>query len=109
MATKQSIADFIAGQLAGSGVSARKMFGEYGLFFEGKMAAVICDDQLYVKKTEAGFAFLGSCPEGEPYPRAKPHFLIDAERWDDEEWLTKLILLTAEALPVPAKRPRKPR
>ncbi len=109
MATQQSIAAYIVDQLAGSYVTAKKMFGEYGLFFEGKMVAVICDDQLYVKKTEAGSAFLGSCVEGEPYPRAKPHFLIDAERWDDAEWLTKLIVVTATALPMAAKKPRKSR
>ena len=107
MASQQSIADYIVEQLAGSGVTARKMFGEFGLFAEGKMVALVCDDQLYVKPTEAGRAFLGPCPEGQPYPRAKPHFLIPGERWDDAEWLTKLILLTTAEVPVPAKKPRK--
>ena len=83
MASQQSIADTIAGQLAGAGVAARKMFGEFGLFAEGKMVALICDDHLYVKPTAAGRAFLGECLEGQPYPRAKLHFLIPAERWED--------------------------
>jgi TfoX/Sxy family transcriptional regulator of competence genes len=109
MASQQSIADYIVEQLAASGVTARKMFGEYGVFADGKMVALICDDQLYVKPTEAGRAFLGPCPEGQPYPRSKPHFLIAAERWDDSEWLTKLITLTAAELPVPKKKPRKTR
>ena len=109
MASQQSIADYIVEQLAGSGVTARKMFGEFGLFAEGKMVALICDDQLYVKPTEAGRAFLGPCPEGQPYPRAKPHFLIPRECWDDAEWLTKLIVLTTAEVPVPAKKPRKSR
>ncbi|HWJ17508.1 MAG TPA: TfoX/Sxy family protein [Geobacterales bacterium] len=101
MASQQSIADTIVEQLAGTGVTARKMFGEFGLFHEGKMVALICDDQLYVKPTGAGRAFLGDCPEGQPYPRSKPHFQIPGERWEDSEWLTKLIQLTASDLPPP--------
>ncbi len=53
MASQQSIADYIVEQLAGSGVTARKMFGEFGLFSQGKMVALICDDQFYVKPTDA--------------------------------------------------------
>ena len=109
MASQQSIADYIVEQLAGTGVTARKMFGEFGLFHEGKMVALICDDQLYVKPTGAGRAFLGDCPEGQPYPRAKPHFQIPGERWEDSEWLTKLIELTAADLPPPKKKLRKAR
>lgn len=48
MAPQQSIADHIIEQVAGSGVTAREMFGEFGLFAEGKMVALICDYQLYV-------------------------------------------------------------
>ena len=108
MASKQSTADHIIEQLAGTGVVARKMFGEFGLFCEGKMVALICDDQLYVKRTEAGRSLLGDWPEGQPYPRAKPHFLILGERWEDSEWLTTLILLTAAELPPPKEKHRKP-
>ncbi len=109
MASQQSIADYIVEQLAGTGAAARKMFGEYGLFCDGKMVALICDDQLYVKPTVAGRTLLGDCPEGPPYPRAKPHFLISAERWEESEWLKKLIRLTAAELPPPKKKRLKPR
>ncbi len=109
MASQQSIADYIAEQLTGAEVAAREMFGEFGLFAEGKMVALICDDQLYVKPTAAGRAFLGDCREGQPYPRAKLHFLIPAERWDDPEWLTELIRLTAAELPPPKTKLRKSR
>ncbi len=109
MASQQSTADYIVEQLAETGVAARKMFGEFGLFYEGKMVALICDDQLYVKPTQAGRSFLGDCPEGQPYPRAKPHFLIAGERCEDSEWLINLILLTAAELPPPKEKRRKPR
>lgn len=32
------------------GASARKMFGEYGLYLDGRVVALICDDTLYLKK-----------------------------------------------------------
>jgi hypothetical protein len=33
--------------------------------------------------------------------------LIAAERWDDAEWLSELLRVTAAELPIP--KPRKPR
>ena len=43
----------------GSGhVTARRMFGEYTLYWDGKPFALVCDNKLYVKPTAAGRAFL---------------------------------------------------
>ena len=63
MSTKQSTVDFILEQIAEAGpVSAKKMFGEYGLFCDGKMVALVCGDELFIKITPAGKAFVGDCP-----------------------------------------------
>ncbi|KVU83744.1 competence protein TfoX [Burkholderia ubonensis] len=106
MASSQSTVDFIVEQMAAAGaVSARKMFGEYGIYCDGKMVALVCDDRLFVKPTPDGKAFLGECEEGPPYPGAKPCFVISGERWDEREWLSRLIRITAAQLPPP--RPRK--
>ena len=102
MATTQGTADFILEQIAGAGaVSARKMFGDYGVYCDGKVVAFLCDDQLFVKATEAGRAFIGEVVEAPPYPGGKPGFLIDGAVWDDADWLSGLIAVTASALPVP--------
>jgi TfoX/Sxy family transcriptional regulator of competence genes len=85
-------------------VSAKKMFGEYGVFCDGKMVAIIADDQLFVKPTAAGKAFLGDVEEVPPYPGAKSYFLISGEQWDDCEWLSELIRLTCGELPLPKKK-----
>ncbi|KVK90726.1 TfoX/Sxy family protein [Burkholderia cepacia] len=107
MASSQRTVDFIVEQMAAAGaVSARKMFGEYGIYCDGKMAALVCDDRLFVKPTPEGRAFLGACEEGAAYPGAKPHLVIAGERWDDREWLSALIRITAAQLPVPVKRRR---
>ncbi len=102
MATRQHIVDFILEQIAGAKeVSARKMFGEYAIYSTGKVVALVCDDQLFVKPTDAGRAFVGAVTEGEPYPGAKPCFVIGGDRWEDGDWLSQLIRLTASALPAP--------
>lgn len=109
MATQQRTVDYLLEQASGAGVlSARPMFGEYGVYLDGKMIALICDDHLYVKPTDSGRLHAGPVPEAPPYPGAKPHLLVEADRCDDAEWLAKLLRATAAALPVPkARKPKK--
>ena len=106
MATARKTVDYILDQMAGAGsVSAKPMFGEFGVYFDGKMFAVICDDQLFVKPTAAGRALAEGAPEASPYPGAKPHLLIEADRWEDGDWLSELVRATAAELPTP--KPKK--
>ena len=110
MATSQSTVDFIVEQVTGAGtVAARKMFGEYALFCDGKLVALICDDQLFIKPTVAGRAHIGDVTEKPPYKGAKPSFWISGDDWDNSDWLTALVRITAAELPVPVKKPRKPK
>lgn len=37
--------------------------------------------------------------EASPYPGAKKYFYIGGDLWDDIEWLTHLITITAKELP----------
>jgi len=108
MATQQRTVDYLLEQALGAGaLSAKPMFGEYGVYLDGKMIGLICDDQLYVKPTASGRLHAEPVSEAPPYPGAKPHFLIEADRWDDAEWLGNLLRATAEELPIP--KPRKPK
>lgn len=114
MASKQSNVDFILEQLADAGdVSARKMFGEFAIYCRGKVVALFCDDQLFVKPTDAGRAFIskdGKVKDGAPYPGAKAWFLIGGDRCEDGEWLSELVRATERELPPPkAKSPAKSR
>jgi DNA transformation protein and related proteins len=110
MASSQHTVDLIVAQSSGAGlVSARKMFGEYGLYLDEKIVGLICDDRLFVKTTPAGRAFCGEVEEAPPYPGAKPSMLIDQARIGDARWIGELIAITAAALPAPKKkRPRAP-
>jgi TfoX/Sxy family transcriptional regulator of competence genes len=102
---------FLLEQMEGAGdVSARKMFGEYAIYLDGKVVALVCGDQLYVKPTVAGRAFLGAPAEAPPYPGAKPCFTVDGGQWEDSERLSELIRITAAELPAPKpRRPAQPR
>jgi DNA transformation protein and related proteins len=112
VATSPSTIDFVLDQLrALHGVRARKMFGEYALYYEDKVVALVCDDQLFIKLTPAGKALVGGrYEEGEAYPGAKPSLLASAEDLEDHERLCELVRVTAAALPPPKpKRRRKPK
>lgn len=105
MASRQSTVDFILEQIQEAGtVSAKKMFGEYALYCNDKIVALICDDQLFIKPTEIGKAFIGDFIEASPYPGAKPYLLIQGELWDDHEWLSELIKISLVELPLPKKK-----
>jgi TfoX/Sxy family transcriptional regulator of competence genes len=55
MSTTKNTVEYILEQISESGVvSARKMFGEYAIYCDGKVVALVCDDQLFVKPTKAG-------------------------------------------------------
>lgn len=64
-------------------------------------------DQLFLKPTNSGRSFPTKVTEGAPYLGAKPHLLITADLWEDREWLSQLVEITASELPEP--KPRKPR
>ncbi len=116
MTTSASTIAFLMDQLRPAGpVSTRKMFGEYCLYYDGSPVGLVCDDQLFLKPTPEGRALLSEPRDGNPFPGAKPHLLLDADSWEDGATLCQLVRTTALALPrrPPAKpskpRPRKPK
>lgn len=104
MASDPGFVEYVVGQLEEArGVTFKKMFGEYGLFSEGKMFGMVCDNRLFVKVTEGGRAFIGDVVEAPPYPGAKPIFLIE-DRVEDGDWLSELVRITTAELPAPKKK-----
>lgn len=86
-------------------VSYKKMFGEYAIYVGGKLVALVCDNQLFVKPTEAGRRLIGTPTEGAPYPGAKPHLILD-EHLDDSALLSEVFRVTEAALPAPKPKKR---
>ena len=108
MASDLAFVEYVCDQMNAAGpIAFRKMFGEYALYCEGKVVALVCDNQLFVKPTAGGRSFVERAVEAPPYPGAKAHFLIGDEL-DDREWIAELIMITARELPVPkAKKPKR--
>jgi len=106
MASRREFIQYIADQLSGAGnITYRKMFGEYGIYCDGKIFGVICDDQLFVKVTEAGKRLGPDLETAAPYEGSKPYFLV--ENVDDQGYLTRLVTGTCQELPAP--KPKKPK
>lgn len=107
MASDRDLVEYIAGQISDEcEISFRAMFGGYTFYSKGKVVALVCDGQLFVKPTDAGKAFIGDFVEAPAYPGAKPSLLIQ-EQIDNSDWLSKLIAITEKELPKPRPKARK--
>lgn len=118
MASDQAFVDYVCDQIRGAGsISCRKMFGEYAIYCEGKVVALVCDNQLYVKPTVGGRSLAEPITEAPPYPGAKAHWLM-GDALEDAVRMGQLIRITESELPAPkpkkakqakaAKSPQKP-
>jgi len=107
MASDLDFVEFVTDQIHNEcEMSFRKMFGEYALYSNGKVVALICDNQLFVKPTNAGKEYIGEYIEAPAYPGAKPSLLIQ-DQIEDRAWLSKLILITGQNLPAPKTKVSK--
>ncbi len=109
MATKKTTIEYLLDQLSSiKDIRSRAMFGEYALYADEKVVALVCDDDLFVKVTEPGKKLVGThYEEGFPYPGAKPAILITGDLTEDRTFLANLIKATAKALPAPKPKKKK--
>jgi len=70
MATSKEYIDYVLECLSHiEGISARKMFGEYGLYMFNRVMGFVCDDQVFLKVLPGSTRVLGEdAPPGEAYP-----------------------------------------
>ena len=103
MASNSDFVQYIADQCGGAGeITTRKMFGDYGIYCDGKIFGLICDDRFFVKPTEAGRQLLRTRETRKPYDGAKDYFyLADV---DARDYLSALVRETCRHLPAPKKK-----
>ena len=107
MASEINFVDFVLEQIKNSGeITAKKMFGEYGIYSDGKLFGLICDNKLFIKPTNSGRKFIGNVVEAPPYEGAKPSFLIE-DKIEDSEWLSELVRISLNELPAPKLKKKK--
>lgn len=102
MSTDAEFIERIARAGGAAGVVCRKMFGEYGVYCDGKVYALACDNVFYVKPTPAARALLPEAPLGLPYPGGRPMLIV--ENVDDEALMCALAERVAAELSAPKKR-----
>ena len=103
MASSIDFVLYIADQCSGAGeITVRKMFGEYAIYCDGKIFGLICDNNFYIKPTEAGRSLLDVVESRPPKKGAKDYFYI--AEVDDRDSLSALVRETCKALPAPKKR-----
>ena len=106
MASNADFVHYISDQCSGAGeIVAKKMFGDYGIYCNGKIFGLICDDKFYLKPTKAGERLLKElvlCPQ---YDGAKDYFLINDV--DDHAYISALVKATYEELPEPKTKTKK--
>lgn len=85
-------------------LTAKRMFGEYGLYLDGIVVAFICDDTLFIKPTPSALAVLPDAPRGPAYPGSKD-YIVGSETLDDPDLCARA--LRAVAADAPPPKPKK--
>ena len=103
MASTKDYADFILEQLSGlDEITARKMMGEYILYFRDKIIGGVYDNRFLVKPTKSAQEKMPDAPLELPYEGAKPMLLVD--NVENRDFLKELILSMYNELPEVKKK-----
>ena len=106
MASNSDFVQYIADQCSGAGeITVKKMFGDYGIYCDGKIFGLICDDCFYLKPTDVVRPLLRVEDMRPPYEGAKDYFYIADV--DNRDYLSLLVRETCMVLPEP--KPKKKR
>jgi len=106
MASSKDFVEYLEDQCSGAGeILTRKMFGDYGIYCDGKIFGLICDDRFYLKPTQAGKLLLRKEEMRPPYEGARDYFYIDDV--DDRDYLTSLVKATCRELPEPKEKKKR--
>lgn len=97
MASNADFVQYIVDQCSGAGeIAVKKMMGDYCIYCNGVLFGLICDNNLFIKQTDAGEAVLNEVVLRPPYPSARDHFYIADV--DDRDYLADIIRATLPEL-----------
>ena len=105
MSTRPETVEFILNKLGDRKLfTARAMFGEYALYAEKKVVALICDDLLYVKIRPASAELERQCEKGEAYPGSKQFYIVEESQISTIQGLPAILKAVAAEVPGPKKK-----
>ena len=105
MACNADFVQYIVDQCSGAGViTVRKMMGDYCIYCNGVLFGLICDNNFYVKVTEAGEAVLEEGELRQPYEGAKDYFFVS--NVDNRDYLEDIVKATLPELLSPKAKSR---
>lgn len=97
MASDIDFVQYVADQCAGAGeITFKKMFGDYGIYCDGTIFGLVCDDHFFLKPTEAVRLLLHTIDLRPPYEGAKDYYFIADV--DDHDYLSMLVGETIKQL-----------
>lgn len=103
MATSKEYLYFILDQLSElTEITYRHAFGEYMIYYCGKVAAYLCDNRLLVKPVPSAVRMMPEACYEPPYEGAKDMLLV--ENVDDREFLAALFRAMQPELPESKKK-----
>lgn len=106
MSTSKEYLEFILEQLSDlDGITCKMMMGEYIIYYQGRIAAYLCDDRLLIKPVPSAVKLMPDADYEPPYEGAKDMLLCD--NVDDKVFLKKLFKAIYPELPEPKKKINK--
>lgn len=106
MASNTDFVQFIADQCASAGnIMTKKMFGDYGIYCNGKIFGLICNNRFYLKPVDEIRNLLRDVQLCPPYEGAKPYFYIADV--DDRDYISMIVSETVKHLPEPKPKRKK--
>ena len=104
MATSREYALFVENLFRGvEGFSMKRMFGEYGIYLQGRVLGFLCDEQILLQDTPTARKLLPDAERKELFPGSKLFIIFSDE--GNHHLLQSVAQAMWEELPVP--KPRK--
>jgi TfoX/Sxy family transcriptional regulator of competence genes len=108
VSTQKETVEFILEKLGNSELfDVRAMFGEYALYADGKVVALVCNDQLYVKIVPASYELEDVCEKDTPFSGAKLHYLVEEFQLSQIQNLSEILSSIAQSLPAKKSKSKK--
>ncbi len=107
MATSKEFCDYVLENLRRIGeVSARKMMGEYLVYYRGKLIGDICYNCLFLKPTESVLRLMPDAERDYPYEGSKTQMVV-VDDVENIERMAEVMNAMYEELPEPKKKTKK--